>query len=125
MSASTLPRRQGFTAGVAAAHGQPAPDVTPRSTAGTTKALSLTGLLGVVVVRSGFLVVLRDGRERLAAGTSDAALVGSAIHSCVVHGVALGQGWSAACGPRGLRGFLWWDRGVWFRRCGVRCVRCR
>jgi hypothetical protein len=39
--------------------------------------------------RGGALVVLRGGRELLAVGTSDAALIGSAIHSCAVHGVAL------------------------------------
>lgn len=40
----------------------------------------------------GVLVVLREGRELVATGTADAALVGSAVRCCLVNGVPLDLG---------------------------------
>ena len=71
-------------------HDQPFVSMTEaRHWAGTTTTrLPAVHVVATAVRPGGVLVVHRD-RELLAAGPEDAALVGSAIHSCVVRGVAL------------------------------------
>ncbi|GAB3469231.1 hypothetical protein GCM10027436_85810 [Actinophytocola sediminis] len=56
---------------------------------GTLDRLPAVRVVVTAIRDRALLVVLRDGRELLAVGTTNAAVVGSAVWCCAVHGVAL------------------------------------